>query len=106
MPSLTHALDHHARDKKEIVDTLLEGWASALTPLGWQLKRWGAGHNSYRMWIPNQLPIWYFTGYAKCQVVARNAFLTRDVTERHVITSSREALAFIARVRRGATLTP
>ncbi len=103
--TLIHDIYHHAKDKKEIALTLMAGFATRLNPpmpgrtFGWQILHGNSGNNSWRMYLPGQSRIWFFTGYEHGVVVARNAYYWADVTESHRITSRVEALRFIEHVR-------
>ena len=74
MADLIHDLQHHASDKYEIAAAIALCFASILNPEGWQVYHYGKGNNSWRMWHPVTKKTWFFTGYEKGKVLARDSY--------------------------------
>ena len=77
MATLIHDIQHHAKDKAELVFMLGTLFASELNPLGWQSMRAGKGNNSWRIYLERDgqpTKIWYFTGYEKGEILVRNKY--------------------------------
>lgn len=98
MATLTHDLQHHAKDKWELASALALGFTCELNPLGWQAYRRGPGNNSWRIHFPTTGTQWYFTGYDKGTIRARDSYRNADVKQRFVLRTRLDVLRFVAHV--------
>lgn len=99
--TLLHDIEHHAKDKAELVYILTLLFASELNPLGWQSLRAGKANNSWRIYRKQEnkpTEIWYFTGYGKNEIQVRNNYHLKSATERFTITTRVEAIRFVRHV--------
>ena len=99
MGSLLHDLQHHAKDKHDVAAALALCFASILNPRGWQLLQAGKGNNSWRMYHPDTSTIWYFTGYQKGKVLARNNWFWARSSQRVTIASRVDAIKWALKVK-------
>ena len=104
MATLLHDIEHHAKDKANIVLTLSLLFATELNPLGWQVLHNGKGNNSWAIYLerdgkPNL--VWHFTGYDKGTVRARNQWYWARSTKRFTIKTRLDAVRFAQHVAKG-----
>jgi hypothetical protein len=99
MATLIHDLQHHAKDKYEVVAALALCFTTILNPQGWQMIHCGSGNNSWRMYHPDTGAIWYFTGYQKGKVFVRNNWFWARSSKRETISTRTDALRWAQQVK-------
>lgn len=101
--TLIHDIAHHAKDKAEIVYALSVLFATELNPIGWQSKRKTKGNNSWQIYLKQDnkpTKIWYFTGYNKGFIIARNAYFWNHSSQKIKIATRIDAVRFTDKVIR------
>ena len=81
--TLIHDLQHHAQDKAEVASAIALAFASMLNPNGWQVWQNRTANNSWSIYLMEEgktIREWYFTGYKRGTVTARNAYFMKDAT--------------------------
>ncbi len=104
MATLIHDIEHHAKDKADVVLTLSLLFATELIPAGWQAVRAGKGNNSWRIYLERDgkpTKIWYFTGYDKGTVLARNDYHWAKANKKFTIKTRLDAVRFAQHVAKG-----
>jgi hypothetical protein len=101
--TLIHDIEHHAKDKADIVLTLGLLFASELNPIGWQALHGGKGNNSWRIYLkqdgkPTQ--IWYFTGYHKGTVTVRNDYYWDRATQQIHMKTRTDVIRFVRQLKK------
>jgi hypothetical protein len=99
METLIHLVEDHAKDKAVPIHALGLLFTTELNPLGWQMRKGtiGKGQNSWRMYRYQDgqpVKIWYFTGYDKGVVVARNDYFWQQATKKFAIKTRLDAIRF------------
>lgn len=98
MATLLHDIEHHAKDKADVVLTLGLLFATELNPLGWQALHGNKGNNSWRIYLREdgkESKIWYFTGYDKGAIVARNDYHWAKANKQFTIKTRLDAIRFV-----------
>lgn len=98
MATLVHDIEHHAKDKANLVYLLSLLFATELNPIGWQALRAGKGNNSWRIYLERDgkpTKIWYFTGYDKNLILVRNKYHWHKSTKRFTIKTRLDAIRFV-----------
>lgn len=106
VPSLIHDLQHHAADKADVASTLALLFATELNPAGWQVLHGGKGNNSWRIYLKREGKkplVWYFTGYEKGQILARNDYWWIYTTKRYTLKTRVDVIRFTRAVLKGAS---
>ena len=101
MATLIHDIHDHGKDKQELAYALGLLFATELNPLGWQALRGSKGNNSWRIYLKRDgkpTKIWYFTGYDKGAILARNNYLHKKVTQQFTIKTRPDAIRFVRNV--------
>lgn|SRR5580765_444071 len=102
MPTLIHLVEDHAKDKADLIYALGLLFATELNPRGWQMRKGtiGNGQNSWRMYQyqdgspKNLVKIWYFTGYDKGTIVARNDYFWQQATKKFEMKTRLDVIRF------------
>ena len=98
MSTLAHDIQHHAKDKADIVLFLSLLFATELNPRGWQVLQGRNGNNSWRIYLRRDgkpTLIWYFTGYNKGMVVARNDYVWKKASKKISLSSRTDVIRFV-----------
>jgi hypothetical protein len=101
MHSLIHDIEHHAKDKADLVYTLAVLFASELNPVGWQALRARNGNNSWRIYLRQDgkpTKIWYFTGYQKGSITVRNDYYWARANRRFTMKTRVDAIRFVRQI--------
>lgn len=95
--TLMHDVQHHAKDKANVIYALALLFATELNPEGWQAYRQGKGNNSWRIYLDRPgkpTKTWYFTGYHKGTVMVRNDYHWKNSSRRFTITTRTDCARF------------
>ncbi len=104
MATLLHDIEHHAKDKADVVYVLSLLFATELNPLGWQAMRAGKGNNSWRIYLKRDgkpTKIWYFTGYGRNHILVRNRYLWTDARKQFNLKTRLDVVRFVEHVVKG-----
>lgn len=95
--TLLHDVEHHAKDKADLIYTLALLFTTELNPMGWQAMRGGKGNNSWRIYLVREekpTKIWYFTGYEKGAIQVRNDYHIKKASKKFTIKTRTDAIRF------------
>lgn len=95
--TLLHDIEHHAKDKADLVYTLALLFTTELNPKGWQASHAGKGNNSWRIYLKKDgkiHKIWYFTGYHNGTVMVRNDYHWKNSNKRFTIKTRTDCIRF------------
>ena len=104
MASLIHDIEHHAKDKADLVYTLGVLFTTELNPKGWQVLHGGKGNNSWRIYLKEEgkpTKIWYFTGYQKGSILVRNDYYWARSNRKFTIKTRVDAIRFVRQIVNG-----
>jgi len=96
--TLMHDIEHHAKDKASLVQTLALLFATELNPAGWQVYRGRNGNNSWRIYLVKEgkpTKIWYFTGYDKGKIRARNQYHWLHASKKFTMKTRVDVIRFV-----------
>ena len=80
--TLFHVMEHHAKDKREIIQALALVFTVVLRPKGWDIKNLRGGANSWMIFNENNTDQqWHFRNGGKGCVVAQNHFQGVNATK-------------------------
>ena len=99
---LHHAIEHHAKDKVEIVNAVAIAFATILNPAGWQIgnRRRKGGPRSFFMYHPDSTKRFYFGDGGKGIVLVRDAIIYKDA-HRISLRSKGDVFVWAKRVAKG-----
>jgi hypothetical protein len=104
MATLLHDIEHHAKDKADVVLTLSLLFATELNPLGWQVFHNSKGNNSWGIYLERDgrtAKVWHFTGYDKGAIIARNNYHWAKANKRFTIKTRLDVVRFAQHVAKG-----
>jgi len=105
MATLIHDIEHHAKDKANLVYVLSLLFATELNPIGWQALRAGKGNNSWRIYLKQDgkpTKIWYFTGYGRNHIWVRDRYHWKNPYIKYFELKTRlDVVRFVEHVAKG-----
>lgn len=102
--TLVHDIEHHAKDKADLVYILGVLFATELNPKGWQARQARNGNNSWLIYLRQDgkpTKIWHFTGYHKGAITVRNNYYWARANRKFTMKTRVDAIRFVRQIVNG-----